>query len=245
MEFKNIYITGDTHGDFYRVIWFEQRVELEKDSLMIVLGDAGLNYYCDERDNRKKEFLKKNSGLIYFCIHGNHEQRPYLIPSYKTKEFCGGTVYYEPKYPNILFAKDGEVYDLNGTKCFVIGGAYSIDKAYRLKHGGDAKWYSSEQPDDEIKSCVETKIAELGNKVDVVLTHTCPLKYEPTEVFLPWVDQSGVDKSTEEWLDRIEESLDYKKWYCGHYHTVKKIDKLQFMFEDYDVLPTPSELENI
>ena len=37
---------------------------------------------------------------------------------------------------------------------------------------------------------------------------------------------------TEEWLNSIEEKLDYEKWYCGHHHTEKKIDKLRFMFED-------------
>ena len=40
-------------------------------------------------------------------------------------------------------------------------------------------------------------------KVDVVLSHTTPLKYEPVEVFLPQIDQSQVDKSTEIWLDSI------------------------------------------
>ena len=30
--------------------------------------------------------------------------------------------------------------------------------------------------------------------------------------------------------------LDYKKWYCGHYHTRKQIDKMQFMFEDFDTM---------
>ena len=35
-------------------------------------------------------------------------------------------------------------------------------------------------------------------QVDVVFSHTCPLKYEPVEVFLPGIDQSTVDKSTEE-----------------------------------------------
>jgi len=32
------------------------------------------------------------------------------------------------------------------------------------------------------------------------------------------------------------ERIDYRKWYCGHYHTAKKIDKIQFMYEDIDVL---------
>ena len=43
-----------------------------------------------------------------------------------------------------------------------------------------------------------------------------------------------VDKSTEIWLGQIEEKLSYKKWYCGHYHTEKKIDRLEIMFNNFD-----------
>ena len=60
------------------------------------------------------------------------------------------------------------------------------------------------------------------------------VKYEPTEIFLQGIDQSSVDMSTEEWLDKIEERLAYRKWYAGHYHTSKKVDRLQLMFEDFD-----------
>lgn len=67
-----------------------------------------------------------------------------------------------------------------------------------------------------------------------MITHTAPLKYEPTEVFLPMINQSMVDKSTEQWLDSIEEQLYYDRWYCGHYHTAKKIEKIQFMYNDFD-----------
>lgn len=83
---------------------------------------------------------------------------------------------------------------------------------------------------------VERKLDELGWKVDVVLSHTTPLKYEPVEVFLEGIDQSEVDKSTEEWLDGIEDRLDYGKWYCGHYHTEKKIDRMEIMFENFEEL---------
>ena len=75
----------------------------------------------------------------------------------------------------------------------------------------------------------------LNWKVDVVLSHTTRLKYEPIEVFLAGIDQSKVDKSTEEWLDRIEDRLKYEKWYCGHYHTEKKIDRLEILFEDISI----------
>ncbi len=54
-------------------------------------------------------------------------------------------------------------------------------------------------------------------------------------MFMAGVDQSKVDEFTEEWLDGIEDKLEYGKWYCGHYHTEKKIDKLEIMFENFGV----------
>ena len=35
----------------------------------------------------------------------------------------------------------------------------------------------------------------------------------------------------EHFLDKIGDSIKYDKWYCGHYHTEKRIDKVEFMFE--------------
>ena len=80
---------------------------------------------------------------------------------------------------------------------------------------------------------MEQRLAAEGWKVDIVLSHTCPLKYEPRETFIQGVDQSGVDKSTELWLDGIEERLTYQSWYAGHFHTSKLIDRMRFMFEDF------------
>ena len=45
------------------------------------------------------------------------------------------------------------------------------------------------------------------------------------------IDQRTVDKSTEEWLDSFEQRLSYKRWYCGHYHTEKEVDRVRLMFE--------------
>ena len=97
--------------------------------------------------------------------------------------------------------------------------------------GIDWGWFPDEQPSPETKTLVEANLGLSDWSVDVVLSHTCPLKYEPVEVFLPFIDQSKVDKSTEEWFDSIEQRLTYDKWYCGHYHTEKIIDKLEFMYE--------------
>ena len=69
---------------------------------------------------------------------------------------------------------------------------------------------------------------------DIVLSHTCPFKYEPTEMFLSGIDQSTVDDSTERWLDTIEEAIEYKAWFCGHWHTDKRIDKMHFLFHSFE-----------
>ena len=50
------------------------------------------------------------------------------------------------------------------------------------------------------------------------------------------IDQSEVDNSTEQWLDNVEDDLDYKAWYCGHWHTNKRIDKMHFLYHDVEVL---------
>lgn len=228
-----IYITGDTHGNFIRIDTFCRRMEPLKSDTLVILGDAGFNYYRNNKDFEAKQFASKFP-IKLLCIHGNHEIRPLNITTYKETTYHGGKVLYEEEYPDILFAIDGEVYDLDDFKCIVIGGAYSVDKFYRLERGFG--WWSDEQPSDEIKAAVEAKLTALDNKIDIVLSHTCPLRYEPTEAFLKFISQDTVDKSTEEWLGKIEERLDYRKWYCGHYHTRKKIDKVQFMFEDIDVL---------
>ncbi len=179
--------------------------------------------------NDLKDAFKSLKPTI-LCIHGNHEMRPTTIPTYKTKEWNGGTVWYEEAYPKLLFAKDGEIYTIEGIRHIAIGGAYSVDKYYRLSRG--YAWWADEQPSEEIKAYVERQLKE--NEIDIVLSHTCPYKYEPTEMFLPGIDQSTVDTSTEEWLGRIEESIEYKAWFCGHWHINKRIDKMHFLFHGFE-----------
>ena len=110
----------------------------------------------------------------------------------------------------------------------MIGGAYSVDKFYRLRH--NYPWWSDEQPSEEIKAYVEQQIK--NNPVDIVFSHTCPHRYEPVEAFLSNIDQRTIDKSTELWLDKVEALLSYKRWYCGHWHINKLIDKIYFLFHD-------------
>lgn len=224
-----IYYTGDIHGQPFKIVRFCKKINLTREDTVVILGDVGANYYGNGRDNDLKDAFKKLKPTI-FCIHGNHEMRPAALPTYKQKEWNGGTVWFEETYPNLLFAKDGEIFTIEGIRHIVIGGAYSVDKFYRLSRG--YAWFEDEQPSEEIKVYVEQQLK--NNEIDIILSHTCPYKYEPTEVFLPGIDQSTVDTSTEEWLDKIEEATNYKAWFCGHWHINKRIDKMHFLFHSFE-----------
>lgn len=223
------YITGDTHGNFNRIDYFCQRFETSKEDILCILGDAGINYYLNKKDYMLKQVLQ-DMPITFFCIHGNHEERPFNISTYITKKWNGGIVYYEEEFPNILFAKDGEIYNINGKSILVIGGAYSVDKEYRLLKGWS--WFKDEQPSKEIVKYIEKQITKQRH-FDIVLTHTCPIKTEPRHMFLPFIDQSKVDKTTELLLQRIADWITFDNWYFGHFHGHWDNGKYHMLFEDY------------
>lgn len=229
-----IYITGDIHGEVFRIAEAVEKFNIGSEDIVVLLGDVGMNYSGNNHgDEQRKERMNK-LGVPVFCIHGNHEMRPGTISTYREMEWHDGTVYVEDDYPNLLFAKDGDVYNLNGQKAIVIGGAYSVDKWYRIQCG--LGWFPDEQPSEAIKASVEQKLEELNWKVDAVLTHTCPERYIPREAFLSSVNQATVDNSTEQWLDTIAGRLDYRAWFCGHWHINKRIDKMHFLFKGFEIL---------
>ncbi len=223
-----IYITGDTHRDFSRLY----KLKENKDDMLIVLGDVGINYCLNEEDIRYKEYLKKFK-LKIFCIRGNHEERPENINTYKETEMFGGKVFIEEDYPGLIFAKDGETYNIDGKSVLVIGGAYSVDKEYRLLY--EYKWFKDEQLTKEEMNDIQVNVA--GKQFDFVFTHTCPIGWEPSDLFLGAVDQSTVDKTMEIWLDEIKNTFEWKVWCFGHYHA-DRLERpcVEQMFQTYEDL---------
>lgn len=185
-----IFFTGDIHGAVDGIAEFITKVHPTMEDIIVLLGDVGANYYNGRKDYLMKQWLN-DSGTRFLCIHGNHEMRPVHVSGYIETEWCGGKGWLQPEYPNLIFARDGEIYTMNGLQYLVIGGAYSVDKYYRLSRGWS--WWPDEQPSPEIKAYVEQQIRE--KHFDIVLSHTCPFKYyEPTEMFLDCIDQCTVDE---------------------------------------------------
>lgn len=241
----SFYITGDKHRNFDNVKKFCKEMNTKRHDTLIILGDAGFNYYGDWRDDKlKKEISKLN--ITLFCIHGNKENRPQNVGSYGFRSFCGGKVYYEPDYPNIFFAIDGQIYTFEEKKYIVIGGAHSIDKDICIKKG--KPFWSDEIPDDTIKKTVENSLRKEGYQIHGIMSHTCPLYCLPTEMFIstrknvkalknPHKSKKKIippkkDYSTEIWLDQLEQDAEYNVWFCGHYHIDKQIDKVQMLYNE-------------
>ena len=88
-------------------------------------------------------------------------------------------------------------------------------------------------------------ITQNSNKVNIILSHTCPYKCIQNESKDYSIDQSTIDYSTEYFLDEIEETTDYDTWYCGHYHIDKHINKIRFMHKDIDEFKKLEEKKSI
>lgn len=232
--FDSIYITGDIHGSINRILETVGVYHTTRNDLLIILGDVGFNYYLDSRDADFKQRVAELP-ITLLCIHGNHEERPENISTYQQIDFCGDTAYYEPEYPNLIFAKDGSIYELNGAKTLILGGAYSVDKYYRLMKGWN--WFESEQITDKRKAEIEQILDKAGWSVDYVLSHTCPYDTRPTHLFLRGIDQSLVDSSMEVWLQKVADKLDFKHWYFGHYHDNWDNKKYSMLYGDIEKFP--------
>lgn len=205
-------ITGDTHRVFGRF----QALDKTPNTAIIILGDVGLNYTLDENDYHAKSSLCKRNPQTFYCVRGNHEARPSDVPGMELvyDENVDGEVWMEKQFPRIRYFKDWGIYTIDGLRTLVIGGAYSVDKHYRLALG--RKWFENEQlTETERAECMK---AVKGQKFDLVLAHTCPLSLQPTDLFLRGLDQSTVDNSMEVWLEELMNSIEWKLLLFGHYH---------------------------
>ena len=221
----NWFMLGDIHGGAGPLYVFykreKERLNLDNNkNYIILLGDVGLNFSMGIRDDRVKEELSQLP-FTYICLRGNHEARVKDVIEQKpdcwsTEQKYGGCVYIEKHYQNIHYLEDiPALYYFGGYKTLSIPGAYSVDKELRLLKGWP--WFSNEQLTDEEKD-LGRNIAKHKGPFDLVISHTCPGIYTPTDLFISGVDQSKVDRSMEQYLNEIELDLDYKRWAFGHYH---------------------------
>lgn len=237
---SNWLLTGDCHRDFSRFKFLESTID-DNESAIIILGDAGINYCLDHRDNEFKNSIVRNYNCYFYCLRGNHEARPQTVRGMKLiyDENVGGEVYVEDEWPTIRYFKDWGRYTINEYSIAVIGGAYSVDKWYRLGKAGvytkfDVNYLNCKKtgwfPDEQLNSDEMTDaIIELENgKYDFVFTHTCPIEWQPTDLFLKSIDDA--DNTMERFLTGVRKNIDWDVWCFGHYHDDRLIRPYVEMF---------------
>ena len=158
-------------------------------------------------------------------------------------------VYHDPNFDNIKYFVDGGEYQIGKYSALVIGGAYSIDKWYRLARAGYAPeeaetanpkkcgWFKDEQLTEKEREDILDKVQ--GKHYDFVLSHTCPYSWEPTDLFLNGIDQNQVDKSMEYFLEKIKNNIDWNIYCFGHYHADRlERPHVEQFYTDYEDINT-------
>lgn len=203
-----------------------------EETAIIILGDCGFLFWLSKSEHHHNIEIS-NKGYTIYALRGNHESRVTDLTGWKRiyDYNVENDVYIFPDMPNIRFLLDYGAYNFGGYYCYVIGGAYSVDKWYRLERVGMTEetniptksgWFANEQLTTDEMNAAEWEIDMIlntGKKFDFILSHTCPYSLRPTDMFLSGIDQSKVDSSMELWMDKIyQKNRGNSIWIWGHYH---------------------------
>lgn len=223
---SRIFITGDTHGDMsinkLSNKTFPENKKLTKDDFVIICGDFGLVWDNSKSEIYWRDWLTNNRNFTTLFVDGNHESF-FLLNLYPISEWNGGKVH--KITDSIIHLIRGEVYTIGSKKFFVMGGADSVDKLRRIE---GVSWWKEELPSYIEYENGLSNLEKHGWKVDYVITHTCPLK-----VFGDVVENGKTMSDLEKYLDNIDNSLEFKEWYFGHYHQDKWINnKYRVIYND-------------
>lgn len=202
-----IYVTGDMHGEHGKLLAAEKEVSLQEGDLLIVCGDFGYIF----KDNKQEQlFLDEIETRPYtLCfVDGNHENFEALY-RYPQQDWNGGQVHRIRN--NIFHLMRGQIYEIDGKSIFTMGGAYSIDKYFRTE---GLSWWPEELPNREEYDTAIRNLLGRGKKVDYVFTHTMPYKTIWTNGWFP----DPHDRELTGFLEWILYEIQYKHWFCGHFH---------------------------
>ena len=219
-----LYITGDTHGNFDRILKWSETTNLNKDKdFLFILGDFGYIW-----DNKRTSFEKDNLDFISclpfttLFIDGNHENHERLN-SMRVVNFSGGKAH--KVYDSIYHLMRGQVYEIAGKRIFTFGGASSIDKHLRTE---GISWWKEEEFNYREANTAYDNLNKINWEVDYVLTHSAPFSIRD-KLF-----ESNKPSSTERMLEAMLRNIKFKRWYFGHYHIDKKMDNFTAMYENIE-----------
>lgn len=219
------YITGDTHGRI-DIAKLNKLKNIDPTDYIIILGDVGLFWYGDDRDNYVIDKMLSMPCPVLW-LDGNHENFDNIAKLPVTENWNGGRVQiYKDK---IIHLMRGEVYTIDGTTFFCFGGGLSIDKNRREE---GVSWWPQEMPSKEEYENGMKNLLEVEYEVDYVLTHTAPNFI--CKQLVPHM-YPGEEK-LQNYLGVMADTLTFKRWYFGHWHFDKTIDNFYALYNNIEMV---------
>ncbi len=212
-----VYITGDVHGgfDLQKLIDWDAEVgcTLGHDDYLIVAGDFGFPWNFSEEETEDILWLESRPYTVLF-VDGNHERFDFWRKRPREK-WHGGLTQLMRDGGRIRRLCRSEVFDLDGSTVFTLGGATSVDRDLRIAY---VTWWPDELPGERNFAEAREALAAHDWKVDYVVTHTCADSMLPAALYpnVGW-EHPDHDRLTE-FLEELEGRLTYKRWYFGHFH---------------------------
>lgn len=218
MEFEvnKIMMVGDTHGSSERL---NEIITAESPDILIILGDGG--FYWPERDyhsgaprirmdDRNLQDLVLGDTKV-FWLPGNHEPWDFLERKY-------GRYGVDPLevIPNLWYCPIGSHITVNGANILFIGGADSVDKAYR-KRG--LSWWAEEILTEKDYAWLLANSLTITS-YDIVCAHTCPSEFNIAGTLKQGTGLYA-DKFTDPTRDVLSKVLNVVNpsyWFFGHWH---------------------------
>ncbi|MBQ9030301.1 MAG: metallophosphoesterase [Parasporobacterium sp.] len=214
-----IFITGDTHRklDIGKLDTenFSEQTLMGRSDYLIITGDFGGVWTGDSGDDEILSFHEEKPYTTLF-VGGNHENYD-ALSTYPVILWNKGLVHKVREH--VLHLMNGQIYEINGSTFFVMGGATSVDKMFRTEH---ETWWEQEEPSEEDFKTALDNLAHYGNKVDYIITHTIPEKVRK-QAFKPMKDFLEYESRVERFLDVIIDEVQYKKWFAGHIHIDREL----------------------
>ena len=175
-----ILFAGDCHGATDHVKALINEAGKRECDRIFVLGDFG--YWEHMADGVK--FLDKVSafaikrGISVYFLDGNHDKTSLLLEKYADEPNDEGFLTVRGR---LFYAPRGHQWTWDGVSFIALGGAYSVDKQWRLdqerkgKRKGGTLWFPEEEMTDEDM----LNILGTVSRVDVMLAHDKPFDSKP------------------------------------------------------------------
>lgn len=246
------------HGDFWRLTKRQRSrlpFQLKENDFLIVCGDFGLLWKKDREFQYNLKWLS-NLPFKILWIPGNHENYN-MMEEYPIEQWCGGKVRHIARNKIILLER-GQIFAIEDKTFFAFGGASSHDiaggildrnsPAYKEEYKRASRsgkpfrilnesWWEQELPTHEEMQEGRNNLVQAGYRVDYVITH-CMSGSMQRDLECYYIRKDLPERVFEndiltDYFDELEQKLQYKYWFCGHYHVNVQLNtKHRILYEN-------------